>query len=163
MNTVRGPSAGHVSRVAPLVLVCIIAPVALAWPAASPSATVVSAFVWDAVGKPVANVTVALRNLGTARVERTSNSDEGGHVSFRGIDTGTYVLEVVNARGAVIATGQTLTVEVGESVATFVRLPAKSPWYAELFQNVGAVAVATAAGLGATAVGTTGQPQSPGR
>jgi hypothetical protein len=104
-----------------------------------------------------------LRNVGTARVVGTMTTDEHGHVSFRVHEPGTYVLEVVDERGAVVATGQTFGMEVGESVATFVRLPAKSPWYAGFFNNAGLVAVATAAAIGATAVGTTGQPQSPGR
>jgi len=160
---VRGPSAGNLYCSLPLLLALVSAPVAVTYPAPPSAATVVSAFVWDAVNRPVTGVTVALTNLGTARVERSMNSDEDGHVSFRGIESGTYILEVVNTRGAVVATGQTFTIEVGETVATFVRLTAKSPWYSGLFQNVGAVAVATAAGLGQTAVGTTGQPQSPGR
>jgi hypothetical protein len=119
--------------------------------------------VWDAANNPVPGLTIALRNLRNARVERTVISDGNGHVSFRGIDSSTYVLEIVNARGLVIAVGQVFSIAPGESVATFIRLPAKSPWFAGLFSHAGAVAVATAAGLGATALSTTGQPQSPGR
>jgi hypothetical protein len=160
---VRGPSAGNL-RFLPLVLALFCTGAAQpARPSHRPSATVVSAFVWDAVNAPVPNMTVALRNLATARIDRTQNSDENGHVSFRGVDRGMYVLEVADTRGVVVATGQTFSIDEGESVATFVRLTGRSPWYSGLFNNVGAIAVATAAGLGATAVGASGQPQSPGR
>lgn len=162
---VRGPSAGDSYRFLPLVLALMCAP-ALAEPApAADGATggVVSAFVWDAASAPVSNIGVALRNLETSRIEQVRNSDAEGHVSFRGVDRGTYMLEVVDARGAVVGTGQTFGVNAGESVATFVRLIAKPRRFSGLFNNAGAIAVATAAGLGATAVGTTGQPRSPGR
>jgi hypothetical protein len=142
---VRGPSARNLSRALPLVLALMGAPAGLAQPRPAAPANNVSGFIWDAVNNPVAKMIVVLRNVGTARVEGTMTSDEHGHVSFRVHEPGTYVLEVV------------------ESVATFVRLPAKSPWYAGFFNNAGLVAVATAAAIGATAVGTTGQPQSPGR
>lgn len=159
----RGSSARNLYRAVPLGLAFIWAPGVCAQPAKPQPVTVVSAFVWDSANRPVADVTVALRNLNTARVDRSMHSDQDGHVTFRGIDRGTYVLEVVDARGAVIATGQTFSIEVGESLATFVRLAGKSPWYAGLFHNAGAIAVAAAAGLGASAIGVTGQPQSPGR
>lgn len=162
---VRGPSAGNLHRFLPLVLALVHA-TALAQPAApagGAAAGVVSAFVWDAANAPVANTTVALRNLATARIEGVRNSDADGHVSFRDVQRGTYMLEVVDARGALIGTGQTFSIETGESVATFVRLISRSRRFTGLFNNVGAIAVATAAGLGATAVGTTGQPRSPGR
>lgn len=158
---VRGPSA----RFLPLVLTLVLAPAEAkpAAPAPTAGGSVVSAFVWDAANAPVPDITVALRNLATARVEGVRRSDADGHVSFRGMEPGTYVLEVVDVRGAVVATGQTFSIDAGESVATFVRLGAKTRRVADLFTNVGAIAVATAAGLGATAVGTTGQPRSPGR
>lgn len=156
------PPAANLRCVLPLVLALVGTPAA-AQPASSSPTTIVSAFVWDAANSPVPHVTVALRNLGTARIALALESDAGGHVSFRGAEAGTYVLEVVNRQGVIVAAGQIFTLAAGENVATFVRLAARSPWYAGLFENAGAIAVATAAGLGVTAVGTTGQPQSPGR
>jgi len=159
----RSSSVGGVSRLLVCVLAMAGAPLTASQPERPSPATIVSAFVWDAANKPVPDITVALRNLRTARLDRTMISDADGHVSVRGIGSSTYVLEVVNARGAVIATGQVFSIATGERVATFVRLGSKSPWFAGIFNHAGAIAVATAAGLGATAVGTTGQPQSPGR
>lgn len=160
---VRGLSARKLSRALPLVIALMGTPAGLAQPRSAAPAGNVSGFIWDAVNRPVPSVTVVLRNAGTAGVEGTMTSDENGHVSFRVTRAGTYVLEVVDARGSVVATGQTFGIELGESLATFVRLPARSPWYAGFFSHAGVVAVATAAALGAAAVGTTGQPQSPGR
>lgn len=124
-------------------------------------ATVVSAFVWDGENDPVRDITVRLRNVRTGQVEGTTVSDIDGRVTFADIEGGTYVLEVVNSKGAVLATGQVFSVVPGETVATFVRLTSKLPWFAGLFEHAAATTVASAAAVGATAVGVTGQPQSP--
>jgi hypothetical protein len=139
------------------------APAGLAQPRPEALTGNISGYIWDAGNKPVPEMIVVLRNVNTGRIAGTMTSDENGRVTFRVKTSGVYVLEIVEARGSVIATGQTFALELGESVATFVRLPAKSPWYAGLFENAGIVTVATAAAIGVTAVGTTGQPQSPGR
>jgi hypothetical protein len=160
---VRGPSVRNVSCAIALIQSLSLAPVALGQPRPGPAAGNVSGYIWNAANSPVTKMVVVLRNVGTGQIEGTMTSDENGHVSFRVKQAGTYVLEVVEGRGSVIATGQTFGIEPGESVVTFVRLPARSPWYAGFFNNAGVVAVATAAAVGVTAVGTTGQPQSPGR
>lgn len=153
----------NVSCAIALIQSLSLAPVALGQPGPGLAAGSVSGYIWNAANSPVAKMVVVLRNVGTGQVGGTMTSDENGHVGFHVKHAGTYVLEVVEGRGSVIATGQTFGIEPGESVVTFVRLPARSPWYAGLFNNAGVVAVATAAGIGVTAVGTTGQPQSPGR
>lgn len=160
---VRGPSARNLSHAVPLALALVCAAPAPAQPGADNPASTVSGYVWDAANRPVTKVIVVLRNLGTAHIEGTMTTDENGHVVFRVPRPGTYVLEVMDAHGAIIAAGQTFGIDVGESVATFVRLPARSPWYSGFFNNAGTIAVATAAAIGATAVGTTGQPRSPGQ
>lgn len=124
-------------------------------------ATVVSAFVWNGENDPVKDVTVRLRNVRTGHIEGTTVSDIDGRVIFTDIEGGTYVLEVVNAKGSVLATGQVFSVMPGETVATFVRLASKLPWFTGIFNHAAATTVASAAALGATAVGATGQPQSP--
>ncbi len=126
-------------------------------------ATVVSAFVWNGQNDPVKDVTVRLRNVHTGHVEGTTVSDADGRVTFTHIEEGTYVLEVMNAKGAVVATGQVFSVVPGETVATFVRLGSQLPWFAGIFNHAAAATVASAAALGATAVGVTGQAATPGR
>lgn len=124
-------------------------------------ATVVSAFVWDGRNDPVRDITVRLRNAQTGHVEGTTMSDIDGRVTFTDVEGGTYLLEVVNAKGSVLAAGQVFSVMPGETVATFVRLGSKLPWFTGIFNRAAASAVAGAAAIGATAVGVTGQPQSP--
>ncbi len=126
-------------------------------------ATVISAFVWNGENDPVKDITVRLRNVHTGHVEGTTVSDADGRVTFGEIEGGTYVLEVVNPKGAVIATGQVFTIVPGETVVTFVRLGSKLPWFAGIFNHAAETAVASAAALGASAVSVSGQPQSPGK
>ena len=47
-----------------------------------------------------------------------------------------------------------------ETVATFIRLGTRVPWYSGFFTNAAAAALAAAASLGVTAVGDGGQPAS---
>lgn len=117
--------------------------------------------VWDAQNRPVPDAQVRLRNLTTGRVEATTRASQAGQFTFQSVEGGNYVLELVNDAGRVIAVGQTFSVAPGETVATFVRLGARLPWFSGFFNNAAASAVSTAAGLGLTAVSTTGQSASP--
>ena len=116
--------------------------------------------VWDAQNRPVPNAMVRLRNLTTARIEATARSNQSGQFTFLNVEGGSYVLELVNDDSRVIAVGQTFSVAPGETIATFVRLGSKLPWFGGFFSNAAASAVATAASLGVTAVAATGQPAS---
>jgi hypothetical protein len=117
--------------------------------------------VWDAQSQPIADAQVRLRNLTTGKVEATARAGQSGQFTFQNVEGGNYVLELLNDEGRVIAVGQTFSVAPVETVATFVRLGARLPWFSGFFNNAAASAVSTAAGLGLTAVGVTGQPVSP--
>ncbi len=117
--------------------------------------------VWDAQNRPVPDAQLRLRNLTTGKVEATTRGSSAGQFTFQNVEGGNYVLEVLNDEGRVVAIGQTFSVAPGETVATFVRLGARLPWFAGFFNNAAASAVSTAAGLGLTAVSATGQPASP--
>jgi hypothetical protein len=62
----------------------------------------------------------------------------------------------------VLGVGQTFVIGAADTVATFVRLGSKVPWFSGFFNNAAAGAVATAATVGVTAV-SPGQPSSAGR
>jgi hypothetical protein len=133
-----------------------------AGPAAPSTGTAVIGSVWTGDNEPVAEVTVRLRNVRTGRIEATTTSDGQGRFQFDRFEGGSYVIEVVSERGEVLGVSPPLAVSPGETVATFVRLGSRLPWYSGIFSNAATAAVTTAAGLGVTAMAPTGEPLSPG-
>jgi hypothetical protein len=129
---------------------------------AAASATILGT-VWDALNRPVPNVMVRLRNVTTAKIEATTRANEVGRFTFLDIEGDNYVVEVLNDEARVIAVGRTFLVAPGETVATFVRLGARLPWFAGFFNNAAISAVTSAASLGVTAVAPTGQASTPER
>ena len=104
-------------------LVCLAAPggaraASRPQTATRPTATVVSTIrgiVWNPDNSPYPNGKVRLRNLHTGRVEATDVTTERGQFTFDRIPRGSYLTEVVDEAGKVIAVGQSFTVEGGES------------------------------------------------
>ena len=127
---------------------------------AAPSA-VVRGMVWYGDNSPVPNGKVRLRNLHTGRVEGATATTERGQFTFERILSGSYLTEVVDESGKVIAVGQSFRLETGETVATFVRLPARQSWLTGAFSNTAAAVIAAASSAGVTAIGSTAPPVSP--
>jgi hypothetical protein len=91
-------------------------------------------------GSPIANATVRLRNTGTGEVAGTSRTAADGAYSFGNVPAGNYVVELVDANGAVTATSMPVSLATGSMAVT-------------------GVAVTTAvgkAGVGAVAASSTG-------
>jgi hypothetical protein len=63
----------------------------------------VSGVVNDSAGQPVGNRGVRLRDTATGRAVQTSRTSGAGAFSFDKVPAGTYVVEVLNDRGAVVA------------------------------------------------------------
>jgi hypothetical protein len=99
---------------------------------------------WNADNSPIPNARLRLRNVETGRVEGTTVGDESGQFTFTGVEPGTYVVELVSETGKILTVGNSFTVGPRETVASFVRLGTKAPWYNGFFGNA-ALAVATAA------------------
>lgn len=144
----------------------------LGWPAAvRTSATAlapprlsgppVTGVAWDAHDAPISGARVRLRNVKTAKIAAAAQADEAGRFSFDEVEPDQYAVELVDAKGHVLAVGQMFTVSAGDAVATFVRLGGRVPGMAALFGNAAAAVVSSAAGLGITAVTPTGTPVSP--
>lgn len=151
----QSPSARAAATVTPRALP------APAPPAPRGGSTTVMGFAWTATNQPLPNATVQLRNVETGRVEARTVTNAAGEFVFREVEgNATYVVELVDERGRVVAVGQAFVIAAGETVATFVRLGAVAPWYAGLFEHTAAAVVATAASLGVTAVAPPGQPAS---
>lgn len=131
--------------------------------ASRPTGGTILGSVWNDKNEGIPGALVRLRNLGSGRVEASVRADSKGQFTFEGLEGGNYVLEFVNDEGRVLALGHNFTVLPGETIATFIRLGARRPWFAGFFANAAASAVASAASLGVTAVAPAGQPTSPER
>ena len=70
------------------------------------------------------------------------------------------MVELVDDSGKVLAVGRAFMVAAGETVATFVRLGARVPWFAGFFENAAAAATSSAASLGVTALAPVAPPVS---
>lgn len=112
----------------------------------------ISGSAWDADSKPLSGARLRLRNADTGRLRAATLADDDGKFLFTGIESGTFVLELVSESGKVLATGSTLAVGPADSIVTFIRLGSRSPWVAGFFTNAAAVIAATAAAAGVTAI-----------
>lgn len=116
---------------------------------------------WASDNSPIPAARVRLRRLPSGLIVGRAQADERGEYVFGPVEPGSYVIELVDERDRVLATGQIVSVEAGETVAVFVRLAARGPWLTELFGNAAAAAVSSAASLGITAVAPPTQAASP--
>ena len=115
-------------------------------------ATSIQGSAWHADNSPVAYAKIRLRNIVTGRIQAGAVANEQGRFVFAGMPPGAYLVELVNDDAQVLAVGHTFAIGEGETVATFVRLPAKAPWFQGFFTNVAALVATAAASTGITAV-----------
>lgn len=119
---------------------------------------------WNSDNSPIPSAKVRLRNTQSGRIEANSVTAGDGLFAFEPVEGGSYVVELVGDNGKVMAVGQSFRVEAGETVATFVRLAPRRPWFAGMLSNTATAVIAAAASVGVTAMGpgTTGsRPISP--
>ena len=115
---------------------------------------------WNADNSPLPGARVRLRNVVTGKVAMTAVANEVGQFTLGGMEPGSYLIELVNERDKILTVGQTFTVEPGETVATFVRLAAKAPWFNGFFGNAAAAVASAAAAAGVTAIAPEAKPCS---
>lgn len=168
------PGTGRLVGVSVLA-VCLTAPLAAepraAGPPAGPPAHGIAAVramrltsilggAWNADNSPIPEARLRLRNAITGRIEATTVADTAGRFTFSNVERGTYLIELVNEHGKVLTVGRAFVVAPGETVATFVRLGSRAPWYAGFFENAATAATSAAAGLGVTARAPVARPVS---
>ena len=107
---------------------------------------------WQSDNGPVPRAVLRLRNVVTGALQDTTVASDAGTFAFNGVPDGTYVIEMVAESGKIIMVGQTFTVAPGETVATFVRLGPKIPWFNGFFNNAAAAVSSSAASTGITAI-----------
>jgi hypothetical protein len=119
---------------------------------ATSAATTIVGTAWESDNTPIPFARLRLRTLGSGRIHAAATADDQGQFAFHGVDPGSYVIELVNEAGRVLTVGQKFTVSQGETLATFVRLGTKVPWFQGFFGNAAAAVAATAAATGITAL-----------
>ena len=117
-----------------------------------------------ATDAPLPNAPVRLRDARFGRIVSRQLTDESGMFSFRNVDPGLFVVELLSDDARTLAASQLLSVNAGESRSTFVKLPFRVSSHAGLFRYLTpqAVAVTTAAAAsGVLASSVTGAVASP--
>lgn len=69
-------------------------------------------------GKPLANVTVRLRNIDTGQLVGNTTANASGQFSFTGLGVGNFVVETVAANGTILGTSTAIALTVGAMAAT---------------------------------------------
>ena len=118
---------------------------------------------WNADSTPLKGARLRLRNVLSGQIEASTVANDAGQFTFDTVEGGTYVVELVNESGKVLAIGHPFSISAGETVATFVRLSTKAPWAQGFFSNAAAAAIVTAASEGITAIAPVARPVSAGR
>jgi hypothetical protein len=108
---------------------------------------------------PVPNALLRLRDVTTGQTVQTTDGDKAGRFTFLRVPPGSYIVELVDRRGNILAVGRMFGVTPLKTVTTLIRLTS-SPWFGGFFRNAALLAVAAAAALGVTARGNGGQPAS---
>jgi hypothetical protein len=114
--------------------------------------TAIMGSAWEADNTPIPLARLRLRNVVTGKIHAHTVADAAGQFAFHGVEVGSYVVELVSEGGRILTVGHTFTVAPGETVATFVRLGTRIPWFQGFFGNAASAVAATAASAGVTAV-----------
>ncbi len=113
----------------------------------------------------LANATVRLRDARIGQILETQLTDRAGLFTFRAIDPGTYVVELLgNDQSTVLAASQMLAVNAGQMVSAIVKLPFRIAPMAGVLGHTTASATtvsSAAAASGVLASRVTGIPTSP--
>lgn len=107
---------------------------------------------------------VRLRDARSGHLAGRSLTDKAGAFEFRGIDPGSYVVELMGADDTVIAASDIISVNAGERVSMVLNLTAtRLPLSGVLGRSIGSALLITtaAATAGILATQVTGEPVSP--
>ena len=145
--------AGLMLVLAPTVLQAQVSTLAEAARAAASIgvATSVSGIVTLPGGSLAGGLLVRLRDAVTGEVVGTTITSPMGEFSFGELDTGDFIIEIIDQNGAILTVSSVLAISPGEAVAALVRIPPP----ARRLNNVLASALG-GAGTAASVLGTAG-------
>ena len=109
----------------------------------------------------LANAPVRIRNARTGRVIENAMTDRFGAFEFRGLEPGSYVVELMSPSDAVLATTPIINVGSGQSVAALIKLPFRTPPLGGALGNslpTALVITSAAIAAGVLATSVTGAP-----
>ena len=118
---------------------------------------------WTADNQPIPAAKLRLRNLASGKVEAATQANDAGEFTFTNVEGGTYLVELVNDSGHVLAVGHRFSIAPGETAGTFVRLGTRVPWFSGFFGNAAAAVASMAASQGITALAPIVRPATSGR
>jgi hypothetical protein len=110
----------------------------------------------------LANATVRLRDARFGRILGSQTTDQSGLFTFRGLDPGSYIVEMMANDDSILAASQVLNINAGDAVSAVVKLPFRIPPYAHILgsatPNTASAVVAQAAATSLLAVSAVGEP-----
>ena len=84
----------------------------------------------DSTDGQLANVMVRLRDARFGRIVESQYTDKSGIFTFKAVDPGSYIVEILANDDTILAASQLLNVNAGETASTVVKLPFKVPPFA---------------------------------
>jgi hypothetical protein len=84
----------------------------------------------DSTNAQMRNVLVRLRDARFGRIVDTQLTDKAGLFAFKGVDPGSYIVELLAQDESILAASQLLNVNAGDAVSAVVKLPFRIPPYA---------------------------------
>jgi hypothetical protein len=116
----------------------------------------------DSTNGQLANATVRLRDARFGRILGSQLTDQSGLFTFRGLDPGSYIVEMMGNDETILAASQVLNINAGEAASAVVKLPFRLPPFAHILgtaaPNTASAIVAQAAATGLMAVSPIGEP-----
>jgi hypothetical protein len=110
---------------------------------------------------PVGSTLIRLRDVRFGRVVATTITDRAGQFEFKGVDSGSYIVELMSQSGdIVLASSSILYVGSGEILSTLLKMPFSSPALGALLGDSAssALTAVTTAAQALTAATTSGEP-----
>ena len=119
---------------------------------AAKGGTSIQGVAWTSNNSPVPGARLQLRNVVSGKVNATAVANSSGQFTFTQIEGGRYVVEMLGANGKIVNVGHPFAIAPGETIATFVRMGPKVPFFSGFFGNAATAVASSAASQGITAI-----------
>jgi hypothetical protein len=114
--------------------------------------TIIRGNALDSMGGPLAGAPVRLRDARSGHIVDTQKTDKAGVFEFRGVEPGSYIVEILGPDSTVLAASQLLNVDAGDSASAVVKLPFRIPPFAGVLGHSTQSAALVTAAAGASQV-----------